>query len=195
VNPGAIMPGDITELLVAHGRGREGALDELVPLVYADLRRMARAQARKQSPGASLDTCALVHEAYLRLVDERRAEWQDRRHFYAVASMAMRQIIIDHARRRSRSKRGGDQHLTVIDDVPDAVTADAEQLLDLDRALGRMEAEDPRLVRVVECRYFGGLTEQETADALGMSLRTVQREWLKARAWLRRALQGSEAAT
>jgi len=185
------MPGDITELLVAHGQGRQGALDELVPLVYADLRRMARAQARRQSPGASLDTCALVHEAYLRLVDERRAEWQDRRHFYAVASMAMRQILIDHARRRTRAKRGGGQHVTVVDDVADPVSADAEQLLDLDRALARMEETDPRTVRVVECRYFGGLTEQETAEALEMSLRTVQREWLKARAWLRQALQGA----
>ena len=185
------MPGDITELLVAHGQGRQGALDELVPLVYADLRRMARAQARRQAPGASLDTVALVHEAYLRLVDERRAGWEDRRHFYAVASMAMRQILIDHARRRARAKRGGGQHQTGIDDVADAVTADAEQLLDLDRALARLEQADPRQVRLVECRYFGGLTEQETADALGLSLRTVQREWLKARAWLREALKGS----
>lgn len=183
------MPGDITELLVAHGQGRHGALDELVPLVYADLRRMARAQARRQAPGATLDTGALVHEAYLRLVDERRAGWQDRRHFYAVAVMAMRQIMIDHARRRSRAKRGGGQHLTAVDDVADPVSADAEQLLDLDRALARLEETDPRLVRVVECRYFGGLTEQETADALGTSVRTVQREWLKARAWLREALE------
>lgn len=183
------MPGDITELLVAHGQGRQGALDALVPLVYADLRRMARAQARRQAPGGTLDTGALVHEAYLRLVDERRAGWQDRRHFYAVAAMAMRQIMIDHARRRSRAKRGGGQHLTAVDDVADPVSADAEQLLDLDRALARLEETDPRLVRVVECRYFGGLTEQETADALGTSVRTVQREWLKARAWLREALE------
>jgi RNA polymerase sigma factor (TIGR02999 family) len=183
------MPGDITELLVAHGQGRQGALDELVPLVYADLRRMARAHARRQAPGASLDTVALVHEAYLRLVDERRAGWQNRRHFYAVAAMAMRQILIDHARRRSRARRGGGQPVTTLDGVADPVTSDAEQLLDLDRALRRLEQLDPQLVRVVECRYFGGLTEQETADALGLSLRTAQREWLKARAWLRDALQ------
>lgn len=182
------MP-DITELLVAHGNGRPDALEQLVPLVYADLRRMARAQMRGQKPGATLDTGGLVHEAYVRLVDERRAEWRDRRHFYAVASMAMRQIVIDHARRRSRAKRGGGEHLTALDDAADPIARDAEAMLDLDRALASLEALDPRAVRIVECRYFGGLSEQETADALGVSLRTVQREWLKARAWLRGALR------
>ena len=182
------MAGDITELLVAHRHGRAGALDELVPLVYGDLRRIARAQMRRRTPGVTLDTGALVHEAYVRLVDERRADWQDRRHFYAVAAMAMRQIVIDHARRRSRTKRGGGEAATGLDDVADPVARDAEELLDLDRALHALEVEHPRAVRVVECRYFGGLSEQETADALGMSVRTVQREWLKARARLRSAL-------
>jgi RNA polymerase sigma factor (TIGR02999 family) len=180
---------DITELLVAHGRGRSDALEHLVPLVYADLRRMARAQMRRQRPGATLDTGGLVHEAYVRLVDERRAEWRDRRHFYAVAAMAMRQIVIDHARRRSRAKRGGGEQATGLDDAADPVARDAAELLDLDRALASLETLDPRAARIVECRYFGGLNEQETADALGVSLRTVQREWLKARAWLRRALR------
>jgi RNA polymerase sigma factor (TIGR02999 family) len=180
---------DITELLMAHGRGRPDALEHLVPLVYADLRRMARAQMRRQRPGATLDTGGLVHEAYVRLVDERRAEWRDRRHFYAVAAMAMRQIVIDHARRRSRAKRGGGEHFTGLDGAADPVARDAAELLDLDRALASLETLDPRAARIVECRYFGGLSEQETADALGVSLRTVQREWLKARAWLRGALQ------
>ena len=184
------MAGDITQLLVAHREGHSGALEKLVPLVYADLRRMARARMRGRRDGASLDTGALVHEAYLRLVDERRAEWQDRRHFFAVAATAMRQIIIDHARRRSRGKRGGGEHPTTLADVADAVAIDADELLDLDRALTSLEATDPRAVRVVECRYFGGLSEQETADALGLSVRTVQREWLKARARLRVALTG-----
>ena len=184
------MPGDITELLVAHRAGQADALEKLVPLVYADLRRMARARIRGRRDGATLDTGALVHEAYLRLVDERRAQWQDRRHFYAVAAMAMRQIVIDHARSRSRIKRGGAASETTLGDVLDPVSQDAEELLDLDRALASLEATDPRAVRVVECRYFGGLSEQETADALGVSTRTVQREWLKARAALRSALGG-----
>jgi RNA polymerase sigma factor (TIGR02999 family) len=188
------MPGDITELLVAHVQGRSGALEALVPLVYGDLRRLARAQMRGRSPGGTLETGALVHEAYLRLVDENRASWQDRRHFYAVAAMAMRQIVIDHARRRTRAKRGGGQHITALDDVADPLSRDAEQMLDLDRALSALETTHPRMVRVVECRYFGGLSEQETAEALGTSLRTVQREWLKARASLRAAL-GAEQGT
>jgi RNA polymerase sigma-70 factor (ECF subfamily) len=183
------MAGDITELLVAHRKGRPDAFEQLVPLVYGDLRRMARARMRGRTPGATLDTGALVHEAYLRLVDERRAGWQDRRHFYSVAAMAMRHIVIDHARRRSRGKRGGGLPVTTVDDVQDPVSRDAEALMDLDRALARLETSDARMVRVVECRYFAGLSEQETADALGTSLRTVQREWLKARAWLRAALE------
>ena len=186
------MAGEITELLVAHREGRSGAIEKLVPLVYADLRRMARVRMRGQRGGVTLDTGALVHEAYLRLVDERRAEWQDRRHFFAVAAMAMRQIIVDHARRRSSAKRGGGDQPTSLVDVADPVATDAEQLLDLDRALSALEATDPRAVRVVECRYFGGLNEQESADALGLSVRTVQREWLKARARLRCLLAGEQ---
>lgn len=184
---------DVTELLAAHAKGIPDALERLVPLVYADLRRMARAQVRSQRPGATLDTGALVHEAYVRLVDERRAEWRDRRHFFAVASIAMRQIVIDHARRRTSAKRGGGEHVTALDDAADPIARDAEQLLDLDRALTALHDVDPRAVRIVECRYFGGLSEQETADALGVSLRTVQREWLKARAWLRGALRPERA--
>lgn len=180
---------DITELLVAHGKGHADALERLVPLVYGDLRRMARAHMRGQRPGATLDTGGLVHEAYLRLVDERRAEWQDRRHFYAVAAMAMRQIVIDYARRRNRARRGGGEHITALGEVADPIARDVEQMIDLDTALVKLEEVDPRMVRVVECRYFGGLSEPETAEALGTSVRTVQREWLKARAWLRAALK------
>lgn len=183
------MAGDITQLLVAHREGRPEALAQLMPLVYSDLRRMARARMRRTA-GATLDTGGLVHEAYLRLVDERRAGWEDRQHFFAVAATAMRHILVDHARRRSSDKRGGGAVLTSLDQVEDPVVTDAEALMDLDRALQRLEAADARMVRVVECRYFAGLTEQETAAALDMSLRTVQREWLKARAWLREALGG-----
>jgi len=179
------MPEDVTELLLAHGRGEAGAFGRLMPLVYDDLRRAARAQLRRRAGTPSLDTTGLVHEAYLRLVDERRAGWQNRGHFLAVSAMAMRQILVDHARARGRGKRGGNAPHESIEPASVAVQHDAEQMLVLDDALSKLAAEDERLVRLVECRHFAGYTEQETAEALGTSLRTVQRDWLKARAWLR----------
>ena len=179
---------DVTALLHAHRQGDAGALDRLLPLVYDDLRRVARSQLRRLRVGETLDTTSLVHEAYLRLVDQTRADWQNRGHFFAVSAVAMRQILIDHARERSRLKRGGGLQRAPLDEAGLAVEADAERLLDIDRALEALRAVDPRLARNVECRYFAGLSEQETADALGVSLRTAQRDWLKARAWLRAAL-------
>ena len=182
------MTGDITELLRVHAEGGAQALSRLVPLVYDDLRRIARAQMRRATPGATLDTVALVHEAYVKLVDQRRASFNDRRHFFAVAALAMRQIVVDRARHRTRQKRGGgDMHVT-LDDAFGAAGRDLDQVLAIDQALTRLEALDPRLVRIVECRYFAGLSEPETAETLEMSLRTVQREWFKARAWLRAEL-------
>jgi RNA polymerase sigma factor (TIGR02999 family) len=180
---------DLTALLVAIGQGEANAFDRLVPLVYPDLRRLARAQLRRLRVGETLDTTALVHEAYVKLVDAERANWNDRQHFLAVASVAMRQILVDHARARLRAKRGGGAATVPLDEVPGIVAREAHDLVELDEALRRLEAVDPRLVRVVECRYFTGLSEQETADALGVSLRTAQRDWLKARAWLRAALR------
>jgi RNA polymerase sigma-70 factor (ECF subfamily) len=178
----------ITELLRAYGRGESDAFGRLVPLVYGDLRRLARAQLRRLHPGHSLDTTGLVHEAYLKLVDQSRVSWNDRGHFFAVSATAMRQILVDHARHRARLKRGGEAPHTALDDAQAAVAADAERLLQIDLALDKLAAVDERLVRVFECRYFGGLSEAETAEALSMSLRTVQRDWLKAKAWLRDAL-------
>jgi RNA polymerase sigma factor (TIGR02999 family) len=189
------MAGDITELLQAHGAAGRQALSQLVPLVYDDLRRIARAQMRRAARGATLDTGALVHEAYVKLVDQQRATWNDRRHFFAVAALAMRQVVVDRARHRGRRKRGGGELPVTLDDAPDARPQDVDQVLAVDQALTRLEAIDPRLVRIVECRYFAGLTEQETADALEMSVRTVQREWFKARAWLRADLSGSGSAS
>jgi len=181
---------DVTDLLHAHRAGQPDALGRLVPLLYDDLRRVARSQLRRLRIGETLDTTGLVHEAYLRLVDQSRATWEDRGHFLAVSAVAMRQILIDYARERTRQKRGGDRVREPLDEATAmAVAADAEQLLDIDRALQRLAETTPRLAQVVECRFFGGLTEQETADALGLSLRTAQREWLKARAWLRQALE------
>jgi RNA polymerase sigma factor (TIGR02999 family) len=178
----------ITELLAAHAGGAADALDRLLPLVYADLKRLARSQRRRMAPGNTLDTTGLVHEAYLKLVDQSKAGWKDRGHFLAVSAIAMRQILVDHARARGRQKRGGEVHHTSLDDRATAVDQDAALTIDLDRALQKLASLDPRLVRVVECRYFAGLSEQETAEALGVSLRTAQREWLRARAWLREEL-------
>lgn len=185
------MRNDVTELLHAHRAGQPEAFHRLMPLVYEDLRRIARAHLRRQAPGHTLDTVGLVHEAYMKLVDQTRASWQDRGHFLAVASMAMRQILVDHARARLRLKRGGDAAHEPLDESALAVTAQAEQVLHVDLALQKLRQVDPRLERVVECRYFTGLSEAETAQALGVSLRTAQRDWLKARAWLREALAGT----
>jgi RNA polymerase sigma factor (TIGR02999 family) len=132
-----------------------------------------------------------VHEAYLKLVDHTRATWHDRGHFLAVSALAMRQILVDHARAKGRAKRGGGAQRTTLSDRDVAVEQSAESLLEIDLALQRLAQVDPRLVRVVECRYFAGLSETETAEAMGVSLRTAQRDWLKARAWLREALARS----
>jgi RNA polymerase sigma factor (TIGR02999 family) len=179
-------PGAITELLVAHQEGAPEAFDDLVRLVYDDLRRLARAQ-RRRGPGEMLETTELVHEAYVRLVDRTRTRWRDRGHFWAVSALAMRQILVDHARHRHRLKRGGGLPHAAVD-AQDAAAHESARLIDLDLALERLADVSPRLVRVVECRYFAGLNEEETAEALGVSLRTAQRDWLKARAWLRTEL-------
>lgn len=182
------MAHDVTELLLAHGNGDAAAFDRLVGLVYDDLRRLARAQLRRAAPGQTLDTTALVHEAYLKLVDQTRVHWNDRGHFLAVSATAMRQILVDYARGRARQKRGGGADHTPLDEGQISASREAERMLELDLALQKLAELDPRLVRVVECRYFAGLSEEETADALGVSLRTAQRDWLRARAWLREAL-------
>jgi RNA polymerase sigma factor (TIGR02999 family) len=182
------MPPDITQLLLAHGTGQPDALERLVPLVYDDLRRVARAQLGRFRPGDSLNTTGLVHDAYLRLVDQSRATYRDRGHFFAVCAIAMRQIIVDYARRRGRQKRGGDQVHVPLDDAASPIAREADRILEIDVALDRLAAHDARLARVVECRFFAGLSEQETAEALDLSVRSVQREWFKARAWLRAEL-------
>jgi RNA polymerase sigma factor (TIGR02999 family) len=180
----------ITDLLAAHRDGDAEALSRLVPIVYEDLRKIARRQLRGARPGQTLDTTALVHEAYLRLVDQTRTPWNDRAHFFAVAARAMRHILVDYARNRSAAKRGGGIPPLPLDEGREgaASAVDAETLLAIDRALETLSKLDPRLPQVVECRFFAGLTEDETAEALGVSLRTVQRDWMRARAWLREEL-------
>jgi RNA polymerase sigma factor (TIGR02999 family) len=189
---GHTVASDITELLIAHSGGDAAALDRLVPLVYDDLRRLARRQLRRTVGDQTLDTAGLVHEAYLRLVDQSRASWRDRGHFFAVSALAMRQIVVDHARRRARVKRGSGRAAVSIDDVNEPAVKEAERVLELDLALQKLAAVDERLARVVECRYFAGFTDEETAAALDVSVRTAQREWFKARAWLRHELSGRE---
>jgi RNA polymerase sigma factor (TIGR02999 family) len=177
----------ITSLLVAYRQGEPGALDRVVSLVYPELRRIARRQLGAWRPGLSLDTGAVVHEVYLKLVDQSKVQWQDRNHFFAIAARAMRRVIIDHARRRRAEKRGGGG-VVPLGDREIAVQAQAAHLLELNDVLARLEAENPRWLQVVECRFFAGYSEAETADALGVSTRTVERDWLQARVWLKRAM-------
>ncbi|MDH4046002.1 MAG: ECF-type sigma factor, partial [Gemmatimonadota bacterium] len=162
-------PPDITGLLRDLSQGRREALDRLVPVVYDELRRIAHGQLRREDAGHTLNTTALVHEAYLKLVDLRAVQWQDRMHFFAVAARVMRQVLIDYARGRKRGKRGGDAVRIPLADDLDAAVEQPELLLELDEALTRLEALNERQCRVVECRTFAGLSVEETAQALGVS--------------------------
>ena len=175
----------ITELLVAWSEGRRDALDRLVPLLYEDLRRLAVGYMRRESPGHSLQPTALVHEAYVRLIDQRQVHWRNRAHFFGVAAGIMRRILVDHARSRRADKRGGawDRVTLVEDQVGDR--AREIDVLALHEALERLAAFDPRQERIVELRYFGGLTIEEAAEVVGVSEATVVRDWTIAKAWLR----------
>lgn len=186
---------DITRLLVACGEGDPAAFDELIPLVYAELHRIARRQLRRLRPGDTMGTTGLVHDVYLKLVDQERATWRDRDHFYSIAAQAMRQILVDYAKSKRRDKRGGGAApITLHEAQVASAQADEAWLLDLNKALDELEDVNPRLPRVVECLYFAGYTQEETARALGVSALTVWRDWKKARAWLRVKL-GRETVT
>ncbi|HEX8692899.1 MAG TPA: ECF-type sigma factor [Longimicrobium sp.] len=163
-------------------------VDELYPVVYAELRRMAHRQLRREREGHTLCTTALVHEAYLRL-SRQRPGWADRGHFLAAAAQAMRRILVDHARRHLAARRGGGLRRVDLDSVTIAVEERAAALVALDDALGELAAIDARLGRVVECRFFSGLSEEETAEALRVTSRTVRRDWVKAKGWLLHALK------
>jgi len=167
--------------------GGQAALDRLFPLVYQELRAIARRHVGSRKNG-SLATTELVHEAYLKLVDQSRAQWRDRAHFFALASAAMRHVLVDRARARTARKRGGEQRQITLDDEMLAVDNDADSLLAIDEALTQLAELEPRLARVVECRFYGGLSEEEIAEALGVNVRTVQRDLAKARMLLSRAL-------
>lgn len=184
--------GEVTSLLIELGRGNDRVMDRLLPLVYEELRKLARHHRyRWGSDPRAPGTVSLVHEAYRKLVDQEAVEWDNRRQFFAVASRAMRSILVDNARWHSREKRGGDRRKVPLESVHLVSEERSAELIDLDRALARLEEAEPRLARIVECRFFGALTVAETADALDVSESTVKRGWAAARTWLYRELQGS----
>lgn len=187
-------PGAVTQLLAKVGAGSQAAFDEVFPLVYAELRRIAAREMRREKPGRTLQTTALVHEAYLRLLKDASLSFENRAHFLGIAAHAMREILIEHARARSARKRGGGAVRLTLDDLVAPVPSLSIDVLALDEALQRLARLDERHARVVELRYFGGLSVEETAVALELSPATVKRAWTIARAWLYRELGGSGPA-
>lgn len=181
---------DVTQSLHDFAAGNPGALDKVVSMVYPDLHEIAERQLRRLRFGETLDATGLVHETYLKLVDQSQGRWQDRRHFFAISAHAMRQIIVDHARKRSAQKRGGGEAPRSLDEARAVVSDEAQRILELNEALEHLGRIDEKLQQVVECRYFAGYSEPETADALGVSVTTVQRLWRRARIWLKSELAG-----
>ena len=182
---------NLTELLIEWREGDKTALDKLTPLVYDELRRIAHRYVRRERNGHTLQTTALVNEAYLRLAGTKNIEWQNRAHFFAVTAQVMRNVLIDHARRRLYAKRGGQAQQVPIDDVSLEMSEQrADELVVLDEALSDLAKLDQRKARVVELRYFGGLSLEETAEVLGISLMTVRRDWRAAKAWLYKEVNG-----
>jgi len=179
---------DVTQVLQAIGRGEGRAADELLPLVYDELRRLAAARMAQEAAGQTLQPTALVHEAWLRMVKDGERTWQNRAHFFGAAAEAMRRILIESARRKSRLKRGGDQARLDIDHLELAATTPDDKVLLIDDALERLQAEDPEKARIVVLKFFGGLTNQEVAENLGVAERTVERQWAFAKAWLFRSI-------
>jgi RNA polymerase sigma factor (TIGR02999 family) len=181
--------GPVTTLLRAWSRGDEAAREQLVPMVYAELRRRAASYLRRERQGHTLEPTALVHEVYLRLIDQRQVAWQNRAHFFGIASQMMRRILVDHARAQKAQKRGGENLRVELDESSAGVVARDVDLEALDDALQELQRLDERQCRIVELRYFGGLSIEETAEVTRLSSATVKREWTLARAWLHRRLQ------
>ncbi|HRJ90159.1 MAG: sigma-70 family RNA polymerase sigma factor [Blastocatellia bacterium] len=178
----------ITKLLLQWREGKAEALDELVPLVHDELRRIARNFMRRQNPGHTLQTTALVNEAFIRLVDSNRVNWQDRNHFFAISAQLMRRVLVDVARRKNSLKRGGERVQVTLDDKLNVSDEKETDIIALDEAMSLLAELNPRQSQIVELRYFGGLTEEQIADTLEISSRTVRRDWNLARAWLFREL-------
>lgn len=182
------MADDVTELLLAAHGGSGDAIDRLMPVVYAELKSLAAGYLRAERADHTLQTTGLVHEAYLKLVDQRRTTWQNRAHFFGIAAQAMRRILVDHARKRQARKRDGGHPITLDDDLP-GLTAETGDIVAVDEALVRLAAMDSRQARIVELRYFAGMSVEETAAALEISPATVKRDWTSAKAWLFRELR------
>lgn len=179
----------LTELLREASNGNRAALDQLVPRLYQELRHLAHRRLQQERQDHTLSTTALVHEAYLKLIDQERVAWRDRAHFFGVAAQMMRRILIDYARTAQRLKRGGGQVAVALEDDLVAAPDRSAEVLAIDEALTRLARLDPQQARVVECRFFGGMTVEETAEALGISTATVKRDWKVARLWLYREVQ------
>ena len=179
---------EVTQLLIAYGEGDAQALDKLLPAVYSELHRIAMRQMRHERADHTLNATALVHEAYLKLADQNQISWQNRAHFFAISARVMRQVLISYARKHNAEKRGGGTPDTLLEGKEIALNDRADELIALDEALTRLSAFDERLAQVVEYRFFGGLTIEETASVMEISTMTVKRDWTKAKAWLYREL-------
>jgi RNA polymerase sigma factor (TIGR02999 family) len=189
------LPNEVTQLLINWNQGDRAALEELVPLVEVELRRLARHYMARETPGHTLQTSALINEAYIRLIDQQDMPWQNRAHFFGVAAQVMRHILIDHARSHCYAKRGGGARKVPLEEVMIVNEKRAEELVALDDALKELADLDPRKSRIIELRFFGGLSIEETAEALKISRITVTREWRSAKAWLRREMNQSAETT
>jgi RNA polymerase sigma factor (TIGR02999 family) len=184
----ATLPNEVTQLLIDWSRGDKAALEQLIPLVHAELRRLARHYMGRENPGHTLQTSALINEAYIRLVDQQDVPWQNRAHFFAVSAQVMRHILIDHARSHAYAKRGGGARQVPFDEAVALNDQRADELVALDDALNMLAAMDTRKSQIIELRFFGGLSIEETAEAMKISPITVTREWRSAKAWLRREM-------
>jgi len=180
---------DVTRLLKAWSGGDSKALDELFPIVYTEVRKLARSYLRRERPDHTLQPTALVNEAYMRLVDQRHVDWQNRAHFFGIAAQVMRRVLVDHARMRQADKRGSGDRPVVLDEALALVAERTPDVVALDDALRALAELDPRQAQIVELRFFGGLSIEEAAEVIGLSPATVKREWSAARAWLRRELE------
>lgn len=186
-------PSDVTQLLLKWSQGDQGALENLLPLVYRELHRIAHRYLSRERGEHTLQTTALVHEAYLKLIDQTRVQWQNRAHFFGIAAQAMRRILVDNARQRLAGKRGsGAEKISIDDGVIDVSDERASNLIELDFALKKLAEMDPQKSRLVELRYFGGLSLEETAEVLGVSRPTVIRQWRLAKAWLYKEIAGDQ---
>jgi len=181
-------PQNVTELLVGWSEGNKEALDALLPLVYEELRRQAARYLRKENPGHTLQTTALIHEAYLRLIDQKHVRWQNRAHFFGIAAQLMRRILVDHARSKKRAKRGGSDIKVSLSEATLKTPAQDLDIVALDEALQRLAKMDEQQSRIVELRFFSGLSVEETAEVLSISPATVKRDWSMAKAWLHREI-------